>query len=80
MPWPEMLVKDMTAGLAKALHPSAPTLLVFPHYPSRGSTIFKIAHALGWQITNRLERSADLAIFWEYGTLRVEYAPLEKLI
>ena len=83
MPWPEMMFKDLVAfgGILRStiLSSSSKTILCFPHFPSRGSTIARIAKTLGWQITNKPSRQFDLAMFWEYGTIREEDKPLREL-
>ncbi|MFW5657640.1 MAG: hypothetical protein ACOC10_03370 [Bacteroidota bacterium] len=55
------------------------TLLAHPHYPSRNSTIYKVAKKLGLNITNKPGKHIDLAIYWEYATIREEYHELEAL-
>lgn len=83
MPVFEMFTKDLGVALSwigrRLAFKPVRTLLTFPHYPSRGSTIYKIAHQMGWEVTNRLDRQFDLAIFWEYQTIRQEFGPLESL-
>jgi len=83
MPWPEMLTKDIMAGAAmfrqRISGNADKTILVYPHYPSRGSTIFRIAKKLGFEVTNKISRSKNLAIYWEYNTVRSEFQPLTEL-
>ncbi len=83
MPWPEMMLKDLLAGLAilklKVLSKSANVILAHPHFPSRGSTIFRIAKHLGYEVTNKISRSKGLAIYWEYNTVRDEFQELSEL-
>lgn len=55
------------------------TMLVYPHFPSRGSTIYKLAGHLQFNVTNRLSRQYELAIYWEYLTFREEYRECEAL-
>jgi len=55
------------------------SLFVYPHYPSRGSTIYKVGKVLGYNITNKLKSSVKYAIYWEYLTFREEFSLLEKL-
>lgn len=83
MPWPEMLAKDLGVlafYLKNILIGKRPnTLVCYPHFPSRGSTIFRITKAMGWQVSNKLSRVGKVAVFWEYGTHRKEWAKLENL-
>lgn len=83
MPWPEMLLKDLMAGIAilkQALTgKSSKVILVHPHFPSRGSTIFRIAKKLGYEVTNKISRTKALAIYWEYNTVRNEFQALTEL-
>jgi len=55
------------------------SLLVYPHYPSRGSTIYKVANKLGYNVTNKVKPGVKHAIYWEYLTHREEYELLEEL-
>ena len=84
MPVFEMFLKDMNhLGLRiknKLKRGSASkTLLVYPHYPSRSSTIYKVGKALNYEVTNNPKSNFDLAIYWEYLTYREEYHWLEKV-
>lgn len=55
------------------------SILVYPHYPSRGSTIYKAGKALGYNVTNKPKSDQVFAVYWEYLTFREEYQWLEKL-
>jgi hypothetical protein len=55
------------------------TMLVYPHFPSRGSTIYKLAGHMQFNVTNRLTHEFELAVYWEYTTFREEYHELEAL-
>ncbi len=55
------------------------TMLIYPHFPSRGSTIYKLAGHMQFNVTNRLSREYELAIYWEYLTFREEYRELEAV-
>ena len=55
------------------------TMLVYPHYPSRGSTIYKVGKHLKFNITNKPSKKIDIAVYWEYLTHREEFQLLEKL-
>jgi len=56
------------------------TILVYPHYPSRRSTIYLIAKKLHYNITNKPAKGFDFALYWEYLTFREEYAYLEGIV
>ncbi|MEQ9186143.1 MAG: hypothetical protein RLP15_00290 [Cryomorphaceae bacterium] len=83
MPISEMILKD--AGVALQMTWDAirfkrrKTILAYPHYPSRGSTLYRIAQCLGWGITNKFSRSWERAIFWEYATVREGFEALEGI-
>ena len=55
------------------------SILVYPHYPSRGSTIYKVGNLLGYNITNRPKKSVKTAVYWEYLTFREEFEKLENI-
>ncbi|MDA3883170.1 MAG: hypothetical protein PF481_07780 [Bacteroidales bacterium] len=55
-------------------------VLVFPHYPSRGSTLYKILRRLHYTITNKASANFSCAVYWEYLTERKEYAFLEPFV
>ncbi|MFO7869709.1 MAG: hypothetical protein R6U95_10470 [Bacteroidales bacterium] len=55
-------------------------VLVFPHYPSRGSTLYKILRRLRCTVTNKPSRDFSCAVYWEYLTERKEYAFLEQCV
>ena len=42
-----------------------PILLVFPDFPSKKTTIFKIADKLNYQITNKLHNNASVVMYFE---------------
>jgi len=49
------------------------TIVVFPHFPSKRSSIYRIAGALGCHVTNRRSLGAARAlVYWEYLTFREE--------
>jgi len=84
MPLSERITKDIgeaTLYLIRALRHGfrSRTILCHPHFPSRGSTFYKMAHYLGYNVTNLPSRRHELAVYWEYGTYREEYALLEQL-
>jgi hypothetical protein len=83
MPLSEMLLKDASILLLKLKAwlkgKKQVRILVYPHFPSRGATIYRIAKHLGLEVTNKIERGFELAIYWEYATDRKEYEVLEQL-
>lgn len=83
MPLTEMMLKDaavfMQLFLAWFKGKKQERLLVYPHFPSRGATIYRIAKYLGLEVTNKIERGFQWAIYWEYATERKEYEVLEHL-
>ncbi len=54
-------------------------ILAHPHFPSRGSTLYKIARELGYNVSNKPTRTFELVVAWEYLTFREEYQVAEKL-
>lgn len=54
-------------------------MLIYPHFPSRGSTIYKLAGQMHFNVTNKLTREYELAAYWEYTTFREEYRELEAI-
>lgn len=84
MPVTEMLIKDIKHGV-KALSNymangmSRKTLVVYPHYPSSGSTIYRVGKLLKANITNKITPNTKAIIYWEYLTFREEYKVPEKL-
>jgi hypothetical protein len=84
MPFVETVLKDINYSILWVVNFfkngfKDKTLLVFPHYPSRGSTIFKVGKQLGFNITNKAKKNMELAVYWEYLTFREEFEYLEKL-
>jgi hypothetical protein len=84
MPVTEMLLKDLDMLVRNLVAvittgKKLPRFLVHPHFPSRGGTIFRIAKALGYEVTNKISRGAEVAIYWEYATVREEFEALERL-
>lgn len=84
MPVSEMLLKDLNHWFWEAKNycrngMKHRTMLVYPHYPSRGSTLYKILRLLGYNITNKLSAKFDMAVYWEYLTFREEFQELEKI-
>lgn len=53
-------------------------ILVYPHLPSKRSTLYRIARALGYYLTNKPTPRASVAVYWEYQTFRSEFQFLEE--
>ena len=84
MPVVEMMLKDINYLMLKISNYLAnnlkhKTLLVYPHYPSRGSALYKISRILNYNVTNKPESHYNLAVYWEYLTFREEYQFLESI-
>jgi hypothetical protein len=81
---PEVMAKDITitaaewARLLKSGFKSR-TMLAYPHFPSRKSTLYAICNILNINVTNKTDRKFQHAIFWEYTTFREEYKEMEKI-
>jgi len=72
MPWTEVLLKDAQGLLMDGLswlrngfH--LPVLVVYPDYPSKKTTIYKICRTLGYRITNKRLRRANW-VMWFHDT------------
>ena len=35
------------------------SILVYPHYPSRGSTVYKVGNLLGYNVTNKPKKAQN---------------------
>ncbi|MEA3448119.1 MAG: hypothetical protein U9Q98_06675 [Bacteroidota bacterium] len=84
MPYSEMLMKDINYVFLACYHWlkngfKTKTILVYPHYPSRRSTIYSLAKQLNYNVTNRPHNKFDFAIYWEYLTFRKEFEYLESI-
>ena len=55
------------------------SILVHPHYPSRGSTIYKVGKKMNYNITNKPCKSIQFGVAWEYLTFREEFHLLKVL-
>jgi hypothetical protein len=83
-PVSEIFIKDMKYGfgaIRNFLRNGFKTknLLVYPHYPSKRSVLYKMAGRMRYNLTNKPTRPFSGAIYWEYYTNRTEFALLEKL-
>ena len=84
MPVFETLIKDLSYAFISLKHYMGngfkhKSILVYPHYPSRGSTIYKVGNQLGYNVTNKPSKNIQFAVYWEYLTFREEYRFLEQL-
>lgn len=84
MPVMEMMLKDINYLVLKISNYFAnnlkhKTILVYPHYPSRGSALYKISRILNYNVTNKPQSHYNLAVYWEYLTFREEYQFLESI-
>ncbi|MFW5805834.1 MAG: hypothetical protein ACOCVX_04825 [Bacteroidales bacterium] len=84
MPYSEMVTKDIDYLFLACYHWfkngfKSKTILVYPHYPSRRSTIYLLAKQLNYNVTNRPNKKFDFAIYWEYLTFRKEFEYLESV-
>ncbi|GAB4379332.1 MAG: hypothetical protein Kow0075_09840 [Salibacteraceae bacterium] len=83
MPIAEMAYKDFQRFLLKTqqwigLKPRI-RILCYPHLPSRGATIYRIARLGGFEITNLPSGKFNAVVYWEYATVRKEFEFLEQL-
>lgn len=84
MPLIERLIKDFKYLLFKIINFfkngfKNKTILVYPEYPNKRTTIFKIAKLLNYNLTNNINAEYSLAINWEDVTFRKKYPELEHL-
>jgi hypothetical protein len=56
-------VKDLRKRLRNGGH--LPVIVTYPDFPSKRTTIFKIADALNFRLTNKLIKNADLIIYFQ---------------
>lgn len=68
--WLEVIGKDLKFALAdlkKRLENGGglKSIVVYPDFPSKKTTIFKIANKLGYRLTNKAISSPDLVIYFE---------------
>lgn len=55
------------------------TILVYPEYPNKRTTIFKIAKLLNYNLTNNIKAKHSVVINWEDTTFRNHFPELEIL-
>ncbi len=72
MPWSEVLMKDLANLISDTFSWirngfRLPVLVVFPDYPSKKTTIYKISRRLGYRITNKRLARAKV-VMWFHDT------------
>lgn len=55
------------------------SILVYPEYPSRNSTLYKIGYVLGYNITNKPSKLNRATVYWENKTHRTEQEAIVRL-
>jgi len=84
MPFIERLLKDVSHGIIALSNYfkngfRRKLILVHPHYPSRGSTLYKAAGSINYTLTNKPRKKHQLVVYWEYATYREEFQLVESL-
>lgn len=84
MPFGEMVLKDLNYLSLSVKNFfrndfKNKSILVYPHYPSRGSTVYKVGNLLGYNVTNKPKKSTKTAVYWEYLTFREEFQKMEEI-
>jgi len=64
IPFSERLLKDLSHGIIALINFfkngfQRKLMLVHPHYPSRGSTLYKAAQSLNYNLTNKPRKSIN---------------------
>jgi hypothetical protein len=80
----ERIMKDLSYMRLSIIHYfkngfKSKKLFAYPHYPSRGSTLYKIGNQLGYNVSNKLSGNIEAVVYWEYLTYREEYALMEDI-
>ncbi len=75
MPASERVLKDLrslTGDLGRSIRNGGKlrTIVTYPDYPSKRTTIQKIARKLGWRLTNKPIKNAEIVLFFEDTTLK----------
>lgn len=75
MPFTEKLLKDIHSLFSDSLSRwfssgQYKTLVTYPDYPSKKTTIYKISKRLGWRITNKPVKHADFVLFFHDQTVK----------
>ncbi|MBN2890742.1 MAG: hypothetical protein JXL97_02655 [Bacteroidales bacterium] len=54
-------------------------ILIYPHYPGRKAGMFQLAKKLNYNLTNKIPKKYELAVYWEYETFRKEFELIDKI-
>lgn len=84
MPFFERLLKDISHGFIALTNYvkngfQRKLILAHPHYPSRGSTLYKASRSINYTLSNKPRKKHQLAVYWEYATYREEFQLLESI-
>jgi hypothetical protein len=80
----ERIMKDLSYMRLSIIHYfkngfKSKKLFAYPHYPSRGSTLYKIGNQLGYNVSNKLSGNIEAVVYWEYLTFREEFELMEDV-
>ena len=69
MPWTEKFTKDLLfffIGIKNFLAAGfkSKTILAYPDFPSKKTTLYKICNSLNFNLTNRLDRKFDHIVYY----------------
>lgn len=56
------------------------TIFIYPDYPGSGTTIYKVAKTLNYNLTNKVCNNPDIIIFWEDQTHKTQFLSLEPFL
>lgn len=56
------------------------TILVFPDYPGSGTTIYKVAKKINYNLTNKMTKNPDIVVFWEDETYKTQFPTLQPFL
>lgn len=75
MPWPEVIGKDLKFGLKNLAlwfknGGKLPTLVCYPDFPSKRTTIYKIASSTDLRLTNKQVKDPTCILFFEDSTTK----------
>jgi len=84
IPFTEKVIKDLGFQFGEAINFlrngfKHKTLLVYPDFPSSKTVIRKICRRLNINLTNRIDRKFNWALYYEDDTFRTKFEPLESL-
>jgi len=84
MPLPEVIYKEIIFAFQEWGNYfmngfKTKTLLAYPHFPSRHSALYKLCRFMHFNITNRLDRPFDIAIYYEDTTHRRQFHEMEEI-